>query len=176
MSALLDEAYFVWLYSQVGAVKLRNRSRSYWSLTRQLFQKEFVWFVPNDDNRIADGRDLRHEFLADSGLDADPVWMDMGCSMFEMLVALSRRLAFEVEGQPRDWFWHLIQVLDLRQFNDRVYNDEAHKQIDEALDRVIFRTYDYDGRGGLFPLRNPRQDQRKVELWYQLSAYLAELM
>lgn len=176
MSVLLDEEYLVWLYSQVGAVKLRNRSKSYWSLTRQLFKTEFVWIVPNDDNRVEDGRDLRYEFLDACGLEADHEWLHMGCSMLELLIALSRRLAFETEGQPRVWFWHLIETIGLKEFNDREFDAKSEKKIEEALNRVIFRQYEPDGRGGLFPLRNPSHDQREVELWYQLSAYLLELM
>jgi|SRR6478609_4869518 len=175
MDVLLDEEYLTWLYSQIGSVKLRNRSKSHWSLARQLFKKEFVWFVPNDDNRVEDGRDLRFEFLVANGLTAEEEWLSMGCSMLELLIGLARRLTFEMEGEPRVWFWHLIETLDLFQYNDRVYDAMAEEKIDEALNRVIFRTYEADGRGGLFPLRRPPADQREVELWYQLSAYLLEL-
>ena len=75
---------------------------------------------------------------------------------------------------PDIWFWHLIETLDLEQFNDRKYDDHAQEEIAEILDRVIWRTYAPNGDGGLFPLRNPTKDQRKVELWYQLNAYLLE--
>ena len=175
MSVLLDEEYLVWLYSQIGSVKLRNRLKSHWSLARQLFKTEFVWFVPNDDNRIEDGRDLRYEFLEANGLEAPREWLEMGCSMLELLIGLSRVLSFETGGEPRVWFWHMIEMLDLHQYNDRVYDAKAEEKIDEALNRVIFRTYEPSGRGGLFPLRRPQRDQREVELWYQLSAYLLEL-
>lgn len=176
MIAQLDEDYFVWLYSQIGSVKLRNRSRSHWSLARQLYRTEFVWLIPNDDNRVEDGKDLRHQFLEACGIDhADPNWLGMGCSMLEMLIALSRTLAFTAEGEPRDWFWHLIEMLDLEQYTDRYYDEKAERRIDEALNDVIWRRYSPDGRGGLFPLNNPKQDQREVEIWYQLNSYLLEL-
>jgi hypothetical protein len=175
MDGPLDEQYFIWLYSQVAAVKLRNRAKSFWSLTRVLLKKEFIWLIPNDDNRAADGRDLRYEFLSETGLQADPDWLDQGCSMFEMLLGLARRLSFEADGEVRVWFWHLIEVLDIYQYNDRVYDEKAEAHIHEALDRVIFRLYSPSGRGGLFPLNRPQQDQREVELWYQLAAYLIEL-
>lgn len=166
----------VWLYSQVASVKLRNKSRTHWSLIKQLYTKEFVWIIPNDDNRVEDGRDLRHEFLETCGIDdPDSDWVGIGCSMLEMLIALSRWLSFEAEGEPRVWFWHLIETLDLEQYNDRAYDEVAEKQIDEVLDTVIFRNYAPDGSGGLFPLRRPNQDQREVEIWYQLNAYLLEL-
>ena len=174
----LDEEYFTWLYSWVGSVKLRNRARSHFSLAKDLYSKEFIWIIPNDDNRAEDGKALRLEFLRAMDLDISEVsrnWLDLECSMFEMLLGLAQRLSFEAEGEPRVWFWHLIETLDLAQYNDRVYDDYARRKIDETLDQVIWRTYRADGRGGLFPLRRPREDQTEVELWYQLSAYLLEL-
>jgi len=173
MSKPLDELYFVWLYSQVGDPNLKNPSRTYWRMLRQLYVKEFVWIIPNDDNRIEDGKDLRYEFVDEKELkNVDSMWMQLGCSVLELLVALSRRLSFEAEGPPQDWFWHLIENLGLQGYNDRKrYREE---EIDDILDRVIWRTYEFDGRGGLFPLSEPKQDQKYVELWYQLSAYVLE--
>jgi hypothetical protein len=36
------------------------------------------------------------------------------------------------------------------------------------------REYFPSGKGGLFPLENPREDQTKVEIWYQMHAYVME--
>ena len=174
MTEPLDELYFIWLYSQVGDPELKSPSRTYWKILKELFVKEFVWIVPNDDNRIEDGKDLRLEFVAHSNLtDVDQNWLKLGCSMLELLVGLSRRLSFECEGEPRDWFWHLMENLGLRYYNDR--STYSKEQVDGILDRVIWRTYNPDGEGGLFPLRNSDQDQRGIEIWYQLSAYILQL-
>lgn len=178
MVSELDEAYLSWLYSQVASVKTRARNRTYWSLLRQLHSVEFVWLVPRDDNRAEHGRALRDEFLRDGAVvvsgDVSDDWLSAGCTMLEMLIALARVLAFEVDGEPRAWFWHLIEILDLEQFNDREYDHHACEVIEEATTRVIWRLYAPNGVGGLFPLRNPAEDQRVVELWYQASAYLLE--
>ena len=174
-SASLDERYLSWLYDQVASVKTRQRHRTFWSLFRQLHDTIFVAVVPHDENRIADAEDLRDEFLAeaeDGRGDLD--WMRSPCSMLELLVILARQLSFEMDDDEKAWFWHLIEVLDLEKFNDREYDDRAEEVIGEALDRVIWRTYRSNGQGGLFPLRSPKRDQRKVELWYQLNAYLLE--
>lgn len=172
MSAHLDELYLTWLYEQFADPEAANPSRTFWKIARHLFTTEFTWFVPNDDNRAADGTALRYEFIDDLGLeDVDPHWLGVGCSMLEMLLGLSRRLSFLAEGQPREWFWHILGNLDLR-LNDKGRYNPA--DVGEVLDRVISRTYERDGRGGLFPLRHPDADQRRVELWYQLNAYLTE--
>lgn len=173
MNEPLDELYLTWLYEHVAPVKLKTPSRTYWNLLRLLFKTEFVWWVPNDDNRVEDGRDLRDEFLADQGIDVeDEDWLDLGCSMLEMLIGLSRRLAFEAEGEPRIWFWEMIDNLGLYGYNDAApFNKDT---VQEIVDQVIWRTYRRDGFGGLFPLQRATRDQREVEIWYQLNAYLLE--
>lgn len=175
MDAPLDELYFNWLYKQVANPVVKNPNRTYWRLFKLLFTKEFVWLVPNDDNRVEDGKDLRYEFIDQSELtDVDPGWIHLGCSMLEMLVAVSRRLTFEADGRSRDWFWHLMDNLDLRQYND--HSHFTPEEIGHILDRVIWRTYKPSGEGGLFPLNHAERDQTKVEIWYQASAYLIERM
>lgn len=174
MNAELDEAYLLWLYSQVGNLKLKNPRRTHWNLLKQLYRKEFVWLIPNDDNRVEDGIELRYTFAQETGVvDPPEEWMTLACSFLEMLVALSVRFAFFVEGEPADWFWHMMDNLQLRPYTDAVEYDP--REVDAVLDRVIWRQYDENGHGGLFPLTDPRQNQRDVELWYQLSAYVLEL-
>ena len=176
MSKPLDERYLTWLYGQVGSVKEKNPSLTYWKLVKKLFTKEFIWLIPNDDNRAEDGRDLRQEFLAQRRVtEVDDTWLRLGCSVLEMLIALSRRLSFQAEGEPAGWFWLLIENLNLERYNDNVLNHEDSNEIlDEVLDQLVWRTYASDGRGGLFPLKEAQEDQREVEIWYQMSAYLLE--
>jgi hypothetical protein len=173
MAKPLDELYFRWLYSQVGAVTTRRKDRTYWGFLRILYTTEFVWFVPNDDNRVMDGIQLREEFLERSGIATpDENWMALGCSFFEMLVALSRRLSFEAGGEPLNWFWTLIENIELEgQTDDREISAD---EISEKLNLVIWRRYKRNGVGGLFPLRSGRIDQRNIEIWYQMFAYLQE--
>lgn len=129
--------------------------------------------VPNDDNRVEDGRDLRVEFINDTQFyNITDEWMEMGCSMLEMLIALSRRLSFVSSGEPRAWFWHLLKNIQL----DTITDDGSYseKNVEDILNTVIYRTYEPNGVGGLFPLKNAQDDQTKVEIWYQLAAYLTQ--
>ncbi len=168
----LDESYFVWLYSQVGSVRRRNPARTHWNLLRLLYTEPFTWWVLNDDNRAQDGVDLRQEFFAESRVGRDESWEVLECDVLELLVGLSRRLSF-ITGETREtWFWIMIENLGLYQYNDSV--DIPVETVRDVLERLVCRTYDDDGNGGLFPLRNPTVDQRKVELWYQMSEYIAE--
>jgi hypothetical protein len=170
----LDEAYFVWLYSQVGSVKLKNRAKSYWKLLRLLHQREFTWSnVEMDANRAQEGKDLRLQFFRETGIESDDSgWMDLPCSFLELLVALAWAVAFEGGGTQQDRFWELINNLGLTECTDAYPPEE--RILDRILDKVIDRSYGPSGVGGLFPLSNPTQDQRDVELWYQANAYLLE--
>lgn len=175
MSALLDELYFEWLYGQACSVKLKNPARSYWNLFRILFKHEFVWIIPNDDNRCEDGKDLRYEFIRSRGeepADIDQDWLHMGCSMLELFIGLARRLAFETNAEPDEWFWELLENIGLNHYSDDVHI--PRRDVEAKLDRVIWRTYRRNGHGGLFPLQRAREDQRELELWYQLNSYLLE--
>jgi|ERR1041384_2846598 hypothetical protein len=170
MNPPLEESYLHWLSDQVGSVDGKIHSR----MLEQLFFKEFVWFVPNDDNRAADGTDLRTEFLGEIRSNIDPDFTSVGCCMLELFVCLARRASFfdEHERDQKFWFWHLIKNADLYRFDDR--KRPFFDTVDDILDKIIFRRYGPDGQGGIFPLKSPCEDQRGVELWYQLSAYLLE--
>jgi len=177
----LDDLYFEWLYKQVGAVNNRNPKRSYWELCRQLYRMPFIWSVPNDDGRDMDGKDLRDEFIIECSVeDVEVNWLAIECSMLEMLIALSRRASFLSSGEPGDWFYKFLENLKLRRYNDSEYNDtaenhdDAKAKIHNILERLIYRTYNTRGVGGLFPLKHAEKDQRKVEIWYQMSVYLRE--
>lgn len=168
----LDDRYLTWLYGQVAVVRTRKSSRTYWNLFRQLFSTEFVWFVPNDDNRAEDGRELRCEWATNTAAEVDPNWLSLGCSFLELLIGLSRRLAFETDGDACNWFWHLINNLGLQGFHDR--SNFSPEAVEAITCRVIWRTYEPNGNGGLFPLQHTSKDQRRVEMWYQLSEYLLQ--
>lgn len=168
MNEPLEESYFNWLLEQAG---LENSVK----LGQILFAKEFIWLIANDDNRMQDGLDLRREFLnLEDHESVDQEWLDLGCSMLEMLIGLARRLAFDTQNHPHIWIRRLLENLriGLLDVNYRSRQDEEY--VEDILDRLIWRNYDYNGQGGLFPLNHPDSDQSKVEIWYQMNAYLLE--
>lgn len=171
----VDDLYLGWLYRYIGSTSNKNPRRSFWSLANQLYRTPYSWSVPNDDNREEDGKSLRTEFLQDESVEIeDSSWMDLECSVLEMLIALARRVSFESSGEPGDWFWRFMENLGLNGYSDSSYSSIVAIDVDETLDQLINRTYESNGYGGLFPLESPEQDQRQVELWYQMSAYLLE--
>ena len=173
MNRDLEESYCTWLCSHVSHASVRGR-KTHWALLWQLFTTEFVWLIPNDDNRVEDGRDLRYEFLVESEYpDPDEDFMLINCSVLEMLIALCRRIAFLTDTPIDAWFWHIMHNLGI----DDCTDDKAPgftDEVAEVLRAFIWRDYAPDGKGGLFPLRRPDRDQREVEIWYQMGAYILE--
>lgn len=170
----LDERYFTWLYSLVDSINNRDPQKSHWLLCEQLYLKPFEWFVPNDHNRAADGLELREDFIDQFEMYPHNGWIDLDCSMLEMLIALARRASYESDWTPDVWFWKMLENIDLLQYNDEVFHDGIVNTVNTTLEIINRRIYKPDGQGGLFPLRDPGKDQRKVEIWYQMSAYLLE--
>lgn len=172
----LDETYFKWLAVQVVNIRLKNPALTNWYILKQLFSTEFVWRIRNDDNRVGDGKELRSEFIEyHPQVEATYAWMSQGCSFLEMLIALSRRLSFQAEGaSANQWFWHLLNNANL-QISDHDYvNQGMENYVAQVLQMLNNRTYDHNGKGGLFPLHESEVDQTKVELWYQMNYYLLE--
>lgn len=168
----IEHEYFNWLIAKIKRrpTSWTTPSQSYWKLMRELQNTEFVFIVPMDDNRAEDGLELRREFVRENQIEVDPDWMQIGCSVLEMLVAFARRAEFATDRGAHDWFWEFLENLGLAEFNDASGFDP--RKVSESLDRLIWRTYDYNGVGGMLPIHEAQHDQRKVEIWYQFCEYL----
>jgi len=177
-SKLVDD-YFRWLCELVG-LEDPVETTSYKALMKQLYSTEFYWTVPNDDNRSSDGIDLRGKFADDNWYESYED-IDGPCKVLEMLIALAIRWDGDIMYDPDKgdrsvgWFWVLIKNLRLDKCVDEDFGDcWSNGDVDHILTRFMDRDYKRNGIGGLFPLRNFRVDQRKVEIWYQMSAYILE--
>lgn len=162
----LDIEYYDWL---VGQIHIPN-GKSYGILFERMHNLEFHWTVPNDNNRLKDGLDLRFEFARKK---AKTLQLE-GATFLEVVVALSRRLAFVAGGDANRWAWKLLKNIRLTKMND-IPTDAESRDMDEILDAVIWRTYKPSGLGGFFPLDNPAADQTQIEIWYQMQAYVNEM-
>jgi hypothetical protein len=89
-----------------------------------------------------------------------------------MLIAFSKRAEFATDVPHAQWFWEFIDNLGLTEFNDA--SEVTTDDVADILYTFVWRLYRDNGKGGLFPLEGPHQDQRKVEVWYQFCAYLTD--
>lgn len=172
MNEPLENLYFNWLCAKVNRFENSTPSLSYDTLLRVLHNTEFVWTLSGDDNRAEDGVELRTEFLLAADLPDDPEWRALPCSLLEMLIAFSRRAEYMTDMNAEEWFWHFMENLGLDKYNEAY--GASIDEIGEVLYRVVWRQYNFNGHGGLFPLSKPAHDQTKVEIWYQFCEYLTD--
>jgi len=157
--------YFDWLIELV-----EGNGTGYELALNQMFFTRFETLVPHDENRCNDGLDLRNDYERETKTRLDRREASRPCSVLEMVIALAKRFAFNIVEAGEDIdipkaFWIMMSNLELKK------NVDLNPAI---LSRLVHRTYGPNGSGGLFPLRHPNTDQRKVELWYQMQQYLLE--
>ena len=155
-----------------------GRSYSYENLLRHLHDIEFYSLMPSDDDRELDGNDIRKQFLEDTeGLNSLSVFPNFHCSVLELLIGVAIRLDRDMEGcvyerSVSEWFWILIENLELEYCDDICYEKMGgFEEVERKIDKFLERKYCFNGYGGLFPLKYPEKDQRNVEIWYQMAAW-----
>lgn len=165
----IEGAYFNWLRAKV--LDYNTPTYMYLELLKILYRTEFIWLLIGDENRADDGLELRTMFLNETGLDNDPYWFRSACSVLEMLIAFAKRAAFETDMTDKEWFWIFITNLGLDRYKT-VTTPNEKRTIERTLETLMLRLYDHSGYGGLFPLREPMEDQTKLEIWFQFNRYL----
>jgi hypothetical protein len=169
----IRESYLQWLEPQLRD-EYSDNSKTYWGLVNLMFDTPFTWSVPMDDNRLQDGLDLRVEFSHEARISPRTLDRLAPCSFLEVLIGLSRRLAFAAGGQAPGWAWHLLTNLELHRLPDPL-TPPRQRKAEEIMHVAMDRTYSPDGTGGFFPLAWPDGDQTQIELWYQMHAFIEEL-
>ena len=130
---------------------------------KHLYNTRFV-YDDMDYNRAEDALEVKLDGLNEP-------------NFLEFLVSLVIRFVddkiynIDEYNQKLHVFLELLVNLNLLQYTDDVYIKE---EIDEKLDKFMYRKYKYDGSGGLFPLKNPIENQRKTDIWTQMNSYINE--
>lgn len=169
MGEPIEKEYFNWLCAKV----LNSTSGMYVELFKVLYNTQFTWFVSGDRNRAEDGNELKLYFLNETGWERDNnSFINQPCSVLEMMVAFAGRAAFQTDISESKWMGIFLANLGLEQY--RRLQPADIPVVEDILNTFIWRTYDPSGHGGMFPMRRPRQDQRKVEIWYQFFAWLED--
>lgn len=175
-----NTTYLDWLKSQVEYYTERGQHDF---LFKRLYEREYYAVIDKDINRIYDGVSLRQGYIDSCAMSPsfdEEAASDEPCRFLEFLIALATRMSFIMsdidEDLTEDCFWELLHNMgNLDKLNDQEYLSlGGDMAVDMAIDRVLERNYAASGVGGLFPMNNPRCDQRNVEIWYQMNQYLNE--
>jgi hypothetical protein len=169
----MDEKYFNWLYEQVTCTD-GSYQPAYTKVSALIHRIAFNDNVPHDSNRTAEARELRTLFTEETGNIPDSDWVVMPVSIFEVLVALVKAADFLYGRGMPDWYDIIMRNVGMDHYMDELFEPRHEAAVNRIWVRINDRAYNPSGHGGLFPLEHPKEDQRKVELWYQLSAYVIE--
>ena len=178
----IEQAYYIWLCSSISVDHQgKNHNVSYWLLIKELYNIEFYAVLEKDMNRLDDVLRLRERYAECLNNTVTGLY-EHSVSVFELILAVAHRVKDAMddlshpltEADVEQWFWHLIRNLELWRFNDTNFNDTSTKLISNIIYTFLSRKYNPDGQGGLFPIIHPEKDQTKVEIWYQMMAYLLE--
>lgn len=174
-------SYFDWLLMWVENSYEPGGAGTHKLLLRKLYELEFYATLERDEDRIRNGLDLRNQYSDECCVIP---WDDeerySTCSVLEVMIAMCDD--FEANVMSNDiygnrfgkWFWAMIENCGLGFLNDAAFTHDAGNYIAAVMRRICDRRYEANGDGGFFPLRHPRGDMRKVDLWYQLQWYVTE--
>lgn len=177
-------AYYEKLLEKVGM----KDDGDYGIVLRNLFEADFIYPIPMDKNRADDAIELRLNIFDEIGRETRVYQSKEDITkvppkLLEVMVALSERMSYlisspEKEDSIKECFFDIFRNAGFNVYKNtsfvktNIEDTMYHLMYD--IDTLLYRQYEFNGVGGFFPLIAPREDQRHVELWYQMQAYLDE--
>lgn len=171
----LDHWYVDYIYNQV----VQSDQGISW---HKLFDRlNAIPFWPShflDDNRVADAAWAKKRAFEET-FEGTELELPTECSVLEMIFALACRMESAVmyNRQLGDrsglWFWGMIVNLGLGHMTDEHYDDNF---VVERVNAFLARSYDKNGQGGLFSVKNKKYDMREYDIWRQANLYMLEFI
>lgn len=176
-----DPGYMAYLRSHVELNDFVGRGRTYLGLLKHLNQTDFVSYIDMDVNREEDAFSLRAYYLNEVFQLPDGSFTTDTCpSVLEVMIALAERIdgIASVDYIPTspDWFWEMCDNAGYLVYTDEylLRNPYARAEMEAITQQIIEREFEPNGNGSWFPLERPEKDQRDVQIWEQMYAYLRE--
>ena len=170
----INEDYFYWLLAFIDSYE--NPVDDYIDCLHELFTITYTWTIPDDANRAEDGLSLRDRFEDESG---EKLWLNRGCSMLEMMVALAIRMENDLMYDPdygdrtSVWFWGMMDASGL------IFCDFDHFSgplVQKWSINLAHNDYKRNGVGGLFSVKNAHFDMKNASLWAQMNQKVKEMV
>lgn len=166
------DGYMDWIIAQVCDGEWEDMAQRRY-LFDALDREKFFPACARDENRAEDGANLRQRYLQETGEDAGRG--QRRCSMLEMLAALALRceeslmIDLDVGRRVGRWFFPMLENM-AEPLEHGIFGSPYTVMM--ACRRLCNRDYAADGKGGLFYIPGFQGDMRKMEIWYQMQAYL----
>ncbi len=175
----IEYSYFQFLMRLINNERPQPPARNYGVLLRFMYNMEFEYIIPLDENRAYDGLNLRYLFSTEAPYNYNDILnaLDEPCSILEMIIGLAHRIETDITCEPdgidrtSEWFWQMISSLGLEDMTDSNFNSD---KVIDILRRFLNRRYAKNGQGGLFTVENYDRDMRDIEIWYQANIWLNE--
>lgn len=181
----VSEYYFTWLRMLVSHPNHTILLGRYNGLLKELFDIPFFCCLDADFDRVEDGLSLRKDFYKETELFY--ISMDSPASVLEVLIGIAKRMEYIVAWDDEsyeppytvsDYFWMMIDSLDLLDYTDESCSFDGTRLADmllvRALDIWMHRSFEYDGSKSIFKLNNPPCDQRTTPITYQMNYFIRE--
>lgn len=156
-----DITYFDWLCKIVG---LTSDDSIY--LAKVLYDIPYEWHFVMDKNRAEGGLTLRIEFSNETGIVEEDIKTGQ-CSVFEMLVALSRKMSENSDIPPSRCYHEMIRNLGLLDYPQQ-------SVIYLVVKRWMDGDFERNGAGSPFVFRHYQGDARNLDLWNAMTIYISE--
>lgn len=139
---------------------------------------DFTWIIERDDNRAEAGICLRDNYDIPYDFTEEEIdeFMNRRCSVLEMLLALAIKVDDDIIGDPAEehpekFFMEMIKNLGLDKFKGDRYSKYG---VIKIVNNWLNRNFNRDGTGSPFPVKRNHKDQRRLEIWDQMNAYIIE--
>lgn len=174
MNGDIRNEYFDWICGNFDNPAAPNRR-----LFMLLHTTTFEYENEMDHSRYVDGITLRRKFMyrVYNTMDTPPE-LNGPCSVLEMMCVLAEKLEDtmcdpEYGDRTRHWFWDMLGSMGIANQRDGHF----HRSFCErAIYRMMHHKYEPNGKGGLFTIHNPDLDMRDMHIWWQMGAYIHEVI
>lgn len=166
-----------------GNITYDNRAVNRIKMLKHLYVNPFHPLLSDDENRVKDALDLRHDYQyqqPESLLPEKnhPFSQPKRCRILELMVALAKRCEDQIMtntnlgNRTGFWFWSMVESLGLINLLDSNWSSESEEKAQRAIYLFITRKYNQDGKGGLFTIPEIDTNMRSISIWYQAMYYL----
>lgn len=178
-------SYLDWLESfTIDPYYVEGADPTYHYLIKTLWDIPFHGSIGNDDDRGADGIELRiryDDILAKKiGIDDNVMPQTRGifgpCRVLEMLIALSMRMCdicqdLVPNNSVSRWFWEIMVNVGFDYLSDDAWEwQNSEKLVNDTVDRIMNLKGRGYGKAGGGWFRSTRW--KTIEIWYQMHEYL----
>lgn len=149
--------YTSWLIER-GCLENYTELASVWD------ELDFMWYIPEDEDKAIQALRMRDEYCYETGA---PSPRQAPASFLEVFVSITDTLTAMLYQDRESFTKSILLNMGARSYSDDGrLSSEIHEAALDIAERVMYRTYNWNGTGGLF--RIPGVDVLETPLTTQM--------